>query len=440
MEIDCRIATAARHVERDPDRVLAAAERAARELASSVGDDAAADFVAELIAVPIEGAAVRWRLADLARQWLRADRRDRPWALIRECELDRRDHEAPEAPGIPVDDDAYRELRNVFAQLPDEQRRSNYDTPATRAEAVAMLDTRAEIAFGWLWASGRWDLGVETIDDGIAEFRRQGLVGMEAFLVAVRSRLEMVLGRFDDAAADLDAALALLPRLSPDSNQAFQVLVTPTLNGIVCGETQPVGTVDLLLAFSELPDTRWAGLVLRMGAARLVAIDGTDPERAVALLDESISAVERAAPWAPNAPLVYQYAVEVSWHLGEPVHLEILTRVVREHWLEPDLRYPGADARWSLAKLCAVAGDAAAARSWFDESRRSLADEGAEAVIVNVDHDAAEMELRLGGAGDAGQFTACLAAARGRCTHPAMADWLPRLDALEARAAELWPN
>ena len=159
---------------RDPDRVLAAAERAARGLASSVGDDAAADFVAELIAVPIEGAAVRWRLADLARQWLRADRRDRPWALIRECELDRRDHEAPEAPGIPVDDDAYRELRNVFARLPDEQRRSNYDTPATRAEAVAMLDTRAEIAFGWLWASGRWDLGVETVDDGIAEFRRAG--------------------------------------------------------------------------------------------------------------------------------------------------------------------------------------------------------------------------------------------------------------------------
>ena len=264
---------------------------------------------------------------------------------------------------------------------------------------------------------------------------------MEAFLVAVRSRLEMVLGRFDDAAADLDAALALLPRLSPDSNQAFQVLVTPTLNGIVCGETQPVGTVDLLLAFSELPDTRWAGLVLRMGAARLVAIDGTDPRTrgcAPRRIDLGRRARRRRGRPTPRS------CTSTRWRCrgisASRVHVEILTRVVREHWLEPDLRYPGADARWSLAKLCAVAGDAAAARSWFDEARRSLADEGAEAVIVNVDHDAAEMELRLGGAGDAGQFAACLAAARGRCTHPAMADWLPRLDALEARAAELWPS
>jgi hypothetical protein len=51
---------------------------------------------------------------------------------------------------------------------------------------------------------------------------------------------------------------------------------------------------------------------------------------------------------------------------------------------------------------------------------------------------AAETELRLGAAGDAAQFASCVAAARGRCTHPAMAAWLPRLDALEARAAEVF--
>ena len=194
VDIDCRIATAARFVETDPDRVLEVAERAARGLASSAGDAAAADFVANLIAVPIEGAVVRWRLADLARQWLHPERRDREWAVVRECELDRRDHEAAEAPGIPVDDDAYRELRRVFARLPDDQRRSNYDTPATRAEALAMLDTRAEFAFGWLWASGRWATGVDLLGEAIADFREEGLVAMEAFLLAVRSRLEQVFG------------------------------------------------------------------------------------------------------------------------------------------------------------------------------------------------------------------------------------------------------
>ena len=38
-------------------------------------------------------------------------------------------------------------------------------------------------------------------------------------------------------------------------------------------------------------------------------------------------------------------------------------------------------------------------------------------------------------AGDREQFNECIAAARARCTHPAMAAWLPRLDALEARTA-----
>ena len=89
VEVDCRIATAARYVETDPDQVLGAAERAARGLAAASGDDAAADFVADLIAIPIEGATLRWRLADLARRWLHSDRRDEQWALVRECELSR---------------------------------------------------------------------------------------------------------------------------------------------------------------------------------------------------------------------------------------------------------------------------------------------------------------------------------------------------------------
>ncbi len=167
-----------------------------------------------------------------------------------------------------------------------------------------MLDARAEFAFGWLWASGRWATASTCSRRRSRGSARRASSAMEAFVLAVRSRLETVLGRFDDSAADLDAALALVPRLAADSNQAFQVLATPLLRDIVHGVVSPLETADFLLTFSEQPDTQWAGLVLRLAAARIFAVDRRDPERAARLLDDSISAVERAAPWAPNAPLV----------------------------------------------------------------------------------------------------------------------------------------
>jgi hypothetical protein len=49
------------------------------------------------------------------------------------------------------------------------------------------------------------------------------------------------------------------------------------------------------------------------------------------------------------------------------------------------------------------------------------------------------MELRLGAKGDRERCATAIATARARCTHAAMAAWLPRLDALGARAAEVWP-
>jgi hypothetical protein len=103
--------------------------------------------------------------------------------------------------------------------------------------------------------------------------------------------------------------------------------------------------------------------------------------------------------------------------------------------LEPVVSHPEVDARWSYALLCALDGRPGDARHWFAEARRVLTERESEPLIVGVNHDAAEMELRLD-AGDATQFATCISDARRRCTHPVMAAWLPRLDALEDRAAE----
>lgn len=439
VEVRCRIARAGVLAQADSESVLTDVETAAEQLADAEGTDAAADFVVELLrlANTLEDITVSWRLAFLARRWLRSERRDRQWALVRQAELEQRDHNDPATPGIPVDDDEYRELRAVVAGLGVEaEDQFRYNGPATGAEARARMSRGS---FGGLFTSGEWRAAIALLGENAGEFRQQGLVAMEAFLLAIRSRIETVVGDFDAAGEDLDAALALLPRIAPESNQYLQVLVVPMLRDVVGGLEPDAGVADVLLAASERPATRWAGLALRLAAARGLAMDGQH-ERARPILDEALAPLERAGGWAPNAQIALAYAVEIAWILGDAAYVAVLEKNVREKWLDPDLDYPEVDARWSYALICALDGRADDARHWFAEARRVLAERQSEPLIVGVDVAAAEVELRFGatGDGDAAQLAACIADARSRCTHPAMSAWLPRLDQLEARSVEVF--
>lgn len=434
IELVCRIAGASVHAQVDPNRQLAYAETAARLVADADGTDAACNFVTELLitARELDDISTCWRLAALGRTWLRPDRRDREWAFLRDSELAERDYHDPLAPGIPTDDDAYRELRNVIGTLdPDDRRLFMNSGPGSRAETEAQLE-RNPGAFPAHFASGAWRDALQALDDGLEHAREERLVALEAFLLTVRSRLNAVLGEFDTAEQDQRAAEALLPRIAPESNSVFQVLATPMLQDTLCGVGLEPGVIDVLLAFAERPDTKWAGLALRVSAASALAYAG-DEARAVEILDASMPGIDRAAAWAPNAPLVFARAVQTAWVLDRTDHVEALERNVCVKWLEPDICYPGTDSRWSFAQLCALDGRVDEARQWFAESRRVLLEQGSEPVIVGVDRDAALMELRLGADGDPTRFAECIAAARARCTHPAMSAWLPRLTDLENR-------
>ncbi len=432
--VRCRIAQAAVLAQVDPETVLADAEAAALGLAETAGDNEAADFVAGLLdrALLLEDITVCWRLARLARRWLDPERRDLQWTLVRQAELEERDYHDPLTPEIPVDDDEFRELRSVIARLPsDATERFRCAGAASGAEARANLGSK--IIFN-IFSSGLWRQGLAILDERRDMFRAQGLVAMEAFVIALRSRLKLAVGDLDGAASDCETALAMLPRVSPESNQYFQVIAAQAIRAAIGGAILDTSVAEVLLDVAERPDTRWFGLTLRLAAARTFAFDGQH-DRARAILVSAMPALERAGAWAPNYALVCAYAVEVAWRIGDATFVPALERNVREKWLDPDLAYPEVDARWSYALLCALDGRAADARHWFAEARRVLAERESEPLIVAVDHDAAEMEIRLAAAGDAEHFAACIAAARRRCAHPAMAAWLPRLDALEARAA-----
>jgi hypothetical protein len=433
-----RLAEAAVLAQIDPEEQLTETDAAGRLVADEAGADAACDFVTELVIAAryLDDIQMCWHLAALARHWLRAERRDREWAILRDTELSERSYHDPLAPGIPTDDDDYRELRSVIRTLPpdDEERFVQCGGPGSRREAEAQLARKPQ-HIGALWGSGAVRDLVRAFDVIVERNRRERLVAGEAVVLALQSRFQAVLGEFDASAASLDGALALMPRIAPESNATLQVLGAPILNDFLAGVDQlPPGVVDLMLGFANRPDTHWAGLVLRLGAARALAMAG-DEAAAVEILDTSIAGIERAAAWAVNAPLVFALAAQIAWVLERTEHLIALERNVREKWLEPNLCYPGVDSRWHVALLCALDGRVDEAREWFAESRRVLLEQESEPVIVSVDYDAALMELRLGADGDPERFAECIAAARARCTHPAMAAWLPRLDALESRAA-----
>ena len=94
-------------------------------------------------------------------------------------------------------------------------------------------------------------------------------------------------------------ALAMLPRVSPESNQYFQVIAAQSIRAAIGGAILDASVAEVLLDVAERPDTRWFGLTLRLAAARTFAFHGQH-ERARAILVSAMPALERAGAWAPN--------------------------------------------------------------------------------------------------------------------------------------------
>lgn len=417
--------------------LLGEAEELGEWLAEHVGADAAAEQLAEALrAQGVLSAEECWALAALARRWLDPERRDATWLVIRLHELEAVDFQDAEQPGIPLDSPERREVNEVFDRLSPADRTNLFLLPSTRARAEAMLAvSRTDMLTDWqpLWAAGHLRELADGFSVAVDQWRAEGAVAGLAMAHAMLIRVCTLVGDHEAAARAQEQALSVLERLPPDSHAAFQVLAAVALSARVRGER----TAAMDPAFLDRPATRWAALAIIASNAVAHAHEG-DHDAALAALAEVVVGLERAPGWAINYPLLADDAAEVLWLLERQDHLDRIEANLRTKVLEPDIRYGEVDARWALGRLAAVRGAPDEAREWFGEARRVLAEEEAVALLPAVDHDEALMELRLGSGGDHGRFTECLAAARAGCAHPAMSAWLPRLDDLEARAAETW--
>jgi hypothetical protein len=198
------------------------------------------------------------------------------------------------------------------------------------------------------------------------------------------------------------------------------------------GQLVPSAALSVPVPYGDAPDVRWALIAMTAVRGLLLAQEG-NTEEAVVVLREVLPVVERAGGWAPNYPLIVHAVIYLLWLLQRTDEVDVIERNLRTKIVEPDVRYVETDGRWGLALLCALDGRIDEGRSWFDEAGHVLTEQGSETLLIAVDYNEAEMNVRLGGPEELAQARALLDRARARCTHAAVAPWVRRIDELVAQ-------
>jgi tetratricopeptide (TPR) repeat protein len=173
----------------------------------------------------------------------------------------------------------------------------------------------------------------------------------------------------------------------------------------------------------------WFQAAFRAGGAKIYAHLGKH-QQALDELKHAIVPLERAPGGAPNYPRMACDAAATLWMLERSDHIELIERNLREKVIAPDFRYPMADGRLSLARLCALQGRYDEAAEWFAKSRAVLEEQGARPLRALADFDEAWMYLRRNAPGDIERARPLLDGAMAQFKSIGMTGWLRRVEKL----------
>lgn len=430
LEVQRRLATTAALAGLPPDEQEREAILLGEMLAAADGEDAAADAVSAMSALSAgEEITTTWRLAAVARRWLRPERRDDVWVHLRAAELYEQEATDPSAPMLTPATPEWCELY-AAAWSPPRVRQTTwglYGSPG-RPTARRWLEegnSAATSALLWFASAESFPMLAETCERAVAAALDAGSLTDAVGFSAVRVRALLLLGAQDDADRVLADASLLLPRISERSNAAFQLMACWSFAGWARGDPIDLAGVGLGAERIDDPNTRWAGTILQAAAAEAKAYLSRDPTA----LDEVaaiLPAVENGAGWALNFPLVLHCATSVHWWLERTDHLDVLRRNL-DKVLAADVHYPETNARWIAARIASLLGDVEDARRQFDAARDEVRASGGAGLLVPIDFDAALAESRAASRADADRFSAAVAAVRAGAAHPAMHTWIDRV-------------
>ncbi len=390
------------------DEAVAVAAEAGEQLARSEGEDAAADYLAQVVdAVWIASFSPRaWPLAERGLAYAGA-RRDFTWLRLRAHVLARRDAEDPASPGIAVGSEDALELIEVALRTPEmtswylhHWSIVHLAPVRTREEGLQLLGYDPILT--WLTAPND-----EGIRKSMAELERQAAESLErgqlaeaAMALTIVARFLTSRGELETAQARFARALELADRLPPSPFLALQMSVVPLEQAFVRGESSEafLPLIEDTLSQST-PELRWVTAAWKSMAAAVNADLGRT-EAALRWLADVVPALERAPGSALNYAAMAFLAARTLWSLERTDHLATIERSLLSKVIETDFRYMNTDARLAMAWLRALEGRIDEAREWFARARDMLDEEGSRPLRAQVDLQEARMYARRGAPGD----------------------------------------
>jgi class 3 adenylate cyclase len=438
------------------DEALETMLRAGEALAATEGDEAAANYYADA-ASACSGAGFDrgyWRLAPLGLAKVR-DRHDFAWAVLTYYELQRREAEASDKPGILTDSPDRAELIAALPGLiiryrddPDRGVRivnlnqqilaftGAFKTRAAIIAGIADADDAdlgfARTMYDMFWV-GRFRSALESWKEFSAQAYREGRIAGAVTGFAFLSRLYCALGYRPDAEAAFVRAQELASRLDRPSTSTLQVIAADDeLRELTNEGWNDAVSTFATLATAPIAENAWAQGPIYAGVARTFARIG-NVDAAAGMIALALPTIERYEGSTANYSRMVCTAAEALWVANRTEHIDAIEQALREKVVAPDFRYPMTDGRLALAQVSALQGRHEEASRWFAESRRVTEETEHRPMRAIADYDEALMYVRRGAGGDAAHARPLLEASIPQFREIDMTGWLRDAEELVAR-------
>ena len=437
LDLGCRLGRTLVWARRFDEAVATATEVAAR-LADTRGPGPAADYLADVtdLLASADSAPHAWRLARLGLP-LVAPRHDATWATLTLHDLDRREAEDPDFPGMILDVPERREALQILLDSGRVTGRVDLERFALAATSGSRQRIPADAADDpsvRLFLLGDAPGALPLFEARARAAREGGRLALEGYFRNAAARCCAALGRLDAARAGIAEAADLARRTDGDAWGWQRIHAIGTADALAHVTDQ--GWEDVLAqladAFPGSGAGNAAGRRLEASATACGAKAAARLHRAAdaeQLIARAMPALRRAPGWAMNYLRTLCDTVEAVWLLAGPgagghPWLADLEEAAVTKALVADFRFPVVEVRLALARLAAADGRLAEARTWFARSREVLGDQQAAPLRAIADLDAARVEAWAGEPEKADELrTAAIAS----FTRLGMTGWLDRV-------------
>ena len=299
----------------------------------------------------------------------------------------------------------------------------------SREDVLARAGNNPTVLFGW---AGEYCTVLPLLEQATATALERGQIALATYYLTLAARVHAARGDLESSLSAYARALDLHERVNEP------LVLRPFMSAVLVGQVLLTGegwelvlvAIEAQLQGGAATDHwSWGTAALRTCAALCAARLGRTDD-ALHWLAASLPAIERAPGSAINYQALLATATAALEELGRTDHIEILERNLRAKWLQPDFRFVGADARFSLALLCGLQDRLEEAAAWFAKARAILDEQGALPMRACTDFYEARMYVRRDAPGDRERAATLLHAALEQFRPLGMTGWARQAEAI----------